>query len=553
MNGFRFLFGKIKVMILIGLPAVCLPSVEFDILLKNATIYDGSGQMPYTGSIGISGDRIEAIGAITGAKGKQELDLNGLAVAPGFINMLSWACRSLIEDGRSQSDIRQGVTLEVMGEGFSMGPLSDAMKAKRLNNQTDIKFDIEWTTLGQYLAYLEKRGVSTNVASFVGHGTLREYVIGMENRPATHEELQQMKELVKQAMQEGAVGFSSALIYQPSSYADTKELVELAKIASQYHGMYISHIRNEGSQLVESVQELISIARHAKVDSEIYHFKASGIANWHQLDEAIELIEKARSEGIQITADMYTYHASSTGLSVQLPDWVRDGGMEKVLTRLEDPLIREKILGEMKLSHPPENIMLLSFKNKALRKFSGKRLNEVAELSGKSPTETALDLIAEDKSRIGVAYFSMDEKNVAKKVALPWMSFCSDAGSYTTEGVFISQPTHPRAYGSFARVLGKFSRDEGLLTLQEAVRKLSALPAQNLKLEQRGMLKKGYFADVVVFDPEKIQDNATFQNPHQYATGMVHVWVNGVQVLNNGEHTQAKPGRFVMGPGVSKR
>ncbi|MDH5366466.1 MAG: D-aminoacylase [Cyclobacteriaceae bacterium] len=535
--------------VLILLISACTSHTDFDIILKNGTIYDGSGKTPFTGDIGISHDTIAAIGNLEDATGKQIRDLQGLAVAPGFINMLSWANVSLIEDGRSQSDIRQGVTLEILGEGRSMGPLNDTMKLKMVENQGDIKYDIKWTTLGEYLQYMEDKGVSTNIASFIGNGTVRQHVIGNENRPATPEELLEMKALVQHAMEEGAVGISSSLLYAPSGYANTEELIELAKVASKFNGMYISHIRNEGDQLLEAIEELITISREAKIPSEVYHLKASGQSNWHKMDSVIEKIEQARQEGLAVTADMYTYSASSTGLHVQLPDWVREGGVEATIQRLSDASLRDSILKDIEFTNPPDRILLTGFRNEALRKYAGKRLNEVADILGKSPEETMVDLIVEDDSRIQVVYFSMSEDNIKKKVALPWMSFCSDAGSYTNEGVFIKQITHPRAYGSFIRVLSKFSRDENVLTLQEAIRKLAALPAQNLKLKKRGMLKTGNYADIVVFDPNEIKDVATFEDPHQYSEGMVHVWVNGVQVLEDGNHTDAKPGRFIKGSG----
>lgn len=532
--------------------AACAPKTEYDIILKNGVIYDGSGEQSYVGDIAINSDTIAALGDLGDAIAKEVIELNGMAVAPGFINMLSWANSSLIEDGRSQSDIRQGVTLEVLGEGWSMGPLTDSMKIDMKADQVDIKYDIEWTTLGEYLQFLEDKGISTNVASFVGNGTVREYVIGMDNRPATAEELGKMKELVDVAMREGAVGISSSLLYAPSGYANTEELIELAKVAAKYDGMYISHIRNEGDRLLEAIDELITISREADIASEVYHLKASGRDNWQKLDSAIMMIEQARQEGLAVTADIYTYPASSTGLHVQLPDWVREGGVDATIERLANPDLRERILNEIEFSNPPESILLVGFKNEALRKYTGKRLDEVAAERGKTPAETMMDLIVEDDSRIQVVYFSMSEENIAKKVAVPWVSFCSDAGSYTNEGVFLKQSTHPRAYGSFIRVLGKYARDEQVISLEEAIRKLAHLPAQNLKIKKRGLLKVGNYADVVVFDPTEVKDKATFEEPHQYAEGVLHVWVNGTQVLKEGEHTGAMPGRFVKGPGFKE-
>lgn len=522
---------------------------DYDTILKNGLIYDGSGDKPYKADVAIKADTVAAIGDLSEFTAVETIDLNGLAVAPGFINMLSWANTALLEDGRSQGDIRQGVTLEVLGEGSSMGPLTDSMKLDMSTDQGDIKYEVKWTTLGEYLQYLEKKGISTNVASFVGNGTLRRYAVGNENRKATPEELDVMKGLVKQAMEEGAVGISSSLLYAPSGYADTQELIELAKVVSEYDGMYISHIRSEGSELLEAINELITISREANIAAEVYHLKASGQEYWNKLDTAIMLIEDARKAGLPVTADIYTYPASSTGLHVQLPDWVREEGVEATIKRLADSTLRERILSEIKFTNPPSSIMLVGFKNEELRKYTGMRLDAVAEELGKTPAEAMIDLIVEDDSRIQVVYFSMSEENIAKKVAVPWVSFCSDAGSYTNEGVFIKSSTHPRAYGSFIRVLGKYARDEKVITLEEGIRKLSSLPAQNLKLEKRGMLKPGYYADVVVFDPEKVNDKATFEKPHQYAEGVIHVWVNGTSVLKYGNHTGANAGRFVKGPG----
>ena len=469
------------------------------------------------------------------------------------MNMLSWANVALLEDGRSQSDIRQGVTLEVMGEGRSMGPLNPEMKERMKNNQGDIKYDVAWTTLGEYLQYLEDKGVSTNVASFVGNGTLRTHVIGFDNRPATPEEMDQMKALTQQAMEEGAVGISSSLLYAPSMYADTQELVELAKVAGEYDGMYISHIRNEGDRLLESIDELIQISREADIRSEVYHLKASSKQNWTKLDTAIAKIDSARNAGLPITADIYTYNASSTGLHVQLPDWARENGVDAMLERLGDPKNRKRAIDELEFRNGPETILLVGFRSEEMRKYMGKYLTEVAEEWGKSPEETLVDLLLQDQSRVQVVYFSMSEDNIKKKVALPWVSFCSDAGSYTNEGVFVQQSTHPRAYGSFIRVLGKFSRDEGVIPLEEGIRKLTSLPSDNLKLKKRGRLQVGHYADIVVFDPERVTDKATFTEPHQYAEGVIHVFVNGGHVLKDGEHTGATPGRFVKGPGYQSK
>ena len=527
----------------------CQTQTNYDTVLQNTTIYDGSGEEPYLGDIGITADTIAIIGKPNSLQGEKIIQLDGLATAPGFINMLSWANVSLLEDGRSQSDIRQGVTLEVMGEGSSMGPLTEEMKVDMKAGQVDITYDIPWTTLGEYLSYLEEKGVSTNVASFVGNGTLRRNVIGFENRSATSEELEQMKELTRQAMEQGAVGISSSLLYAPSSYANTEELISLAKVAGEYNGMYISHIRDEGDQLLESLNELIQISKKANISAEVYHLKASSKPNWYKLDLALAKIDSARKTGLPITADIYTYNASSTGLHVQLPDWVREGGIDAMLERLQQPEHRKRAIEELEFRNAPETILFVGFKNEALRKYMGKYLPEVAAELGKTEAETLVDLIIEDRSRIQVVYFSMSEENIKKKMAVPWISFCSDAGSYTNEGVFVKQSTHPRAYGSFIRVLGKFARDEEVISLAEGIRKLSSLPAANLKIKKRGQLMPGNFADIVVFDPKMVTDKATFTDPHQYAEGVIHVFVNGKAVLENGQHTGATPGRFVKGPG----
>jgi N-acyl-D-amino-acid deacylase len=543
--------------------AACSSGPQYDVIVRGGTIYDGSGSPGAVADLAIQGDTIAAIGDLSNASAPTVIEAAGLAIAPGFINMMCWSNESLIEDGRSQSDIRQGVTLEVMGEGSSMGPLNDAMKRDMRDGQGDIKYDIAWTTLGKYMQYIEKRGVSPNVASFIGAATPRIHVIGYDDRPPTDDELEEMQELVRQAMQEGAMGMASSLVYPPGFFAKTEELIALAEIAAEYDGLYASHLRSEGTALVEAVDELIRIAREAGIRAEIYHLKAAGKPNWPKLDEVIANVEKARAEGLDITADIYTYPAGATGLNASMPPWVQDGGFDASIQRMKDPETRKRIAREMnEWSGEWENmylqaggadgVLLASFKNDTLKPLTGKRLSEVAKMRGKSPEETAMDLIIEDDSRVGTIYFSQSEDNLRKKIQLPWVSFCSDSASMAPEGVFLKSNVHPRAYGSFARVLGMFTRDEKLLTLEQAVRKLAALPAETLKLDRRGMLKKGYFADVVVFDPAKIQDHATFEKPHQYATGMVHVFVNGGHVLKDGEHTGAKPGRFLRGPGADE-
>jgi N-acyl-D-amino-acid deacylase len=531
---------------------------RFDVVIRNGTIYDGSGSAPFRGDVAIKDDLIAALGANL-KKGTVEIDAGGLAVSPGFINMLSWGVESLIEDGRGESDLRQGVTLEVFGEGDSMGPLSDVMKADLLKRQGDIRYDIKWTTLGEYLEYLMERGVSPNVASFVGATTVRIHALGYEDRIASTGELAVMRELVRQAMEEGAVGLGSSLIYAPAFYAPTEELIELAKVVSKYDGLYISHIRSEGSRVLEAVDELIRTAREAKVRAEIYHLKVAGKSNWHRRDQVIAKIEAARREGLQITADMYPYAASGTGLDAIMPPWVQEGGHEEWVKRLKDPDMRRRVEEEMctptdewenmYLGTGPENMLLTAFKSEKLKPMAGKTLAAVAVMRGKSPPQTAMDLVIEDDSRVGTIYFSMSEADVRRNAASPWVSLGSDAGCISPEGVFMKTLPHPRAYGTFARFLGKYVRDEKVATLEDAVRRLTSLPAGNLKLKQRGMLKAGYFADIVAFDPTKIRDHATFEKPAQYSTGVVHVFVNGVPVVKDGDHTSAKPGRVVRGPG----
>jgi N-acyl-D-amino-acid deacylase len=549
------------ILTMFAVPA-CSSGPDYDIVIRHGTIYDGSGGNPIQGDVAIKGDTIAAVGAIGAGKGLTEIDATGLAVAPGFINMLSWAGTPLLADGRSQSDIRQGVTLEVFGEGTSGGPLTDAMKTEIIQQQGDIKYAIEWTTLKESLDHLVRKGVSTNVASFVGATTVRMHVLGQADRAPTAAELDTMRGLVAQAMKEGALGVGSSLIYAPAFYARTPELIALAKVAGEHGGIYISHMRSEGNRLLEAVDELITIAREARVPAEIYHLKAAGKANWGKLDEVIKKIEAARSEGLEISADMYTYTAGSTGLDAAMPPWVQEGGYQAWAAQLKDPAVRARVRREMAtpsndwenlfLAAGAEGTLLVGFKNEALKPLTGKTLAEVAKSRGKSPEDTAIDLVIEDGTRVQVVYFLMSEDNVHRQMALPWMSFGSDAGSMATEGVFLKSSTHPRAYGNFARVIGRYRR-EGILTLQEAVRKLTSQPARVLRLDRRGSLTAGHYADVAIFDPDKVQDHATFEKPHQYSTGMVHVLVNGVPVLKDGEHTGATPGRVVLGPGARPR
>lgn len=540
--------------------ACSAPAPDYDVLIRGGTVYDGSGDAPRTADVAIAGDTIAGIGDFASASARTTINAAGLAVSPGFINMLSWATESLIVDGRSLSDIRQGVTLEVFGEGNSMGPLNPQMKADMLARQGDVRFEIPWTSLGEYLDHLVERGVATNVASYVGATTVRVHEIGHEDRPPTPEELGRMQDLVREAMREGAVGVGSSLIYAPAFYADTDELIALASAAGEFGGGYISHLRSEGNRLMESVDELISIAREAGVRAEIYHLKAAGSENWAKLDEVIERVERAQEEGLEITADMYTYTAGSTGLDAAMPPWIHEGGHTAMIERLRDPETRARIATEMRTptdewenlllaAGSPDRALLVGFRQDSLKYLTGRTLADVAESRGTGIEETAMDLVVQDDSRVGTVYFMMSEDNVRRQVAIPWVSFGSDAGSLAPEEPFVRSSTHPRAYGNFARLLGRYVRDEGIIPLEEAVRKLTSLPAANLRLEGRGRLAPGYFADVVIFDPATITDHATFEEPHRLATGVRDVFVNGVQVLAEEEPTGATPGRVVRGPG----
>jgi N-acyl-D-amino-acid deacylase len=532
----------------------------FDIIIKGGGVYDGTGAEPRHVDLAIRGDRIAGLGDFKTTRAKAIIDANGLAVAPGFINMLSWSTESLIEDGRSQSEIRQGVTTEIMGEGESMGPVNDRVREHMLRKQADIKYEIKWKTLAEYLRYLETRGVSCNVASFIGATTIRENVIGFEDKAPTPQQLDEMRELVRKEMEAGALGIGTSLIYPPAFYAKTDELIELCKVAAKYQGKYISHMRSEGNRLLESLDELIRIGREAKIPAEVYHIKAAGQQNWSKMDNLLSRIEAAQKEGLKITADMYTYTAAGTGLDACLPPWTEDGGYPALFKRLRDPATREKIGAEVSKDSDewenlyigagsPDKILLFGFKSDKLKPLTGKSLAEVAKMRGKDPITTIMDLIAEDESRISTVYFLMSEENVKKELAKPWISFGSDEASEAPEGVFLKSNPHPRAYGNFARVLGKYVRDEKVIPLAEAIRRLSALPATNLGLDHRGFIKEGMFADIVVFDPATISDRATFEKPHQYVVGVRHVFVNGVQVVKDGEHTGAKPGRALWGPG----
>ena len=534
--------------------------VAYSVLISGGMIYDGSGGPPYVGDVGIKGDKIVYVGPHASGRAARTVNARGKAVSPGFINMLSWATESLIADGRGMSDTAQGVTLEVMGEGDSMGPWNPQMKRLEVARQSDIKYPIRWTTLGQYLEYLQRKGITPNVASFVGATTVRVHELGEKDVDPTPEQLKRMRALVRQAMKQGALGVGSSIIYAPASYAETPELIALTTEAAKCGGMYISHMRSEGNKLLEAIDELIEISRASGAPAEIYHFKQAGKPNWAKIDDAINRVEAARAKGLRITADMYTSTAGATGLDAAMPTWVQSGGLEEWIKRLKDPGVRARLVKEMRtpsndwenlllLSGSPDRVLLVAFKNPKLKLLTGKTLAEVAKMRGKSPEETAMDLVIEDGSRVGTIYFVMTEDNVKREVGLPWMSFGSDEASEAPEGVFLKSSSHPRAYGNFARVLAEYVRKDRVAELPDAIRRLSSLPATNLGIRQRGTLKPGYYADVVVFDPAKIQDHATFEKPKQLATGVDHVFINGVQVWRNGKHTGAKPGRFVRGPG----
>lgn len=536
----------------------------FDVIIRGGMVYDGTGGPGVRADVGIRGDRVAAVGNLASASAANSVDAAGMAVAPGFINMLSWSVDSLIIDGRSMGELKQGITTQIFGEGDSMGPLTEEMRKRRLSYQGDLKYDIPWTTLSEYLTYLEKKGISQNVASYIGATTIREYVIGLEDKKATPAQMQQMRELVRKEMEAGALGIGTSLIYPPAFYAPTEELIELCKVAAKYKGKYISHMRSEGNRLIEAVEELLRISREAGLPAEIYHLKAAGASNWDKMDKVIAMIEAARKRGQKITADMYTYPAGATGLDAAMPPWTQDGGYDALFKRLQDPATRKKIADAIRTpsndwenlyvaAGSPDRILLVEFKTDALKKYTGKTLAEVAKARGEDPVESIMNLVLEDKSRIGTVYFMMNEENIKKQIRQPWVSFGSDAGSMAPEEPFIKSSTHPRAYGNFARLLGKYVREEKVISLQEAIRRLSGLPATNLGLDHRGFLQVGMFADVVVFDPKTIADRATFEKPHQYAVGVRDVFVNGVQMLKDGEHTGKFSGRALWGPGKVAR
>jgi N-acyl-D-amino-acid deacylase len=549
----------VGVLILASSPRAEQPSPPLDVIIRHGTLYDGSGNAPVQADLGIRGDKIVAIGDLSKADAKTIIDATGLAVAPGFINMLSWSNETLLADGRGQGEIRQGVTTQIMGEGWSWGPVNPAIKKRMKAEQTDIKYEIEWTTLSDYLYFLERKGVSHNVASYLGATTVREYVLGLDNKKPNAEELDQMRRLVEREMRDGALGIASALEYSPAYFADTEELIELCKVAAKYKGKYISHMRSEGERLLEAIDEVIRISREAKIPAEIYHFKAAGQHNWPKMDAAIAKVQTARDQGLPISANMYVYTAGAAPLTACIPPWAREGGETSMLRRLRDPDSRNRLLDDIKNktdwpnfyrnAGSPQNILLVSFKKEKLKPLQGKTLAEIAKERKREPVDTLLDLLAEDESSIGTVYFITGEENIRKLVPLPWVSFGSDEASQAPEGVFLKSLPHPRAYGNFARVLGKYVRDEKLLPLEEAIRKLTSLPATNLGLDRRGSLKEGYFADVVVFDPKTIADGATYEKPHQYAVGVKHAVVNGALVLKDGEHTGAKPGKALWGAG----
>jgi len=532
---------------------------QYDIVITNGIVYDGSGDFPQDADIGIRGDRIVKIGTIHNTSGaKKVINAGGKAVTPGFINMLSWGAGSLLNDGRSMSGIKQGVTLELFGEGSSVGPLSEAMQRNRWGENPD---EYLWKTLGEGLLYLENNGVSTNVGSFVGATTLRIHQIGYNDREPAAEEMEKMKQLTDEAMREGAMGLGTSLIYAPAFYAKTDELIELAGVVGDYNGMYISHMRSEGNRLIESIDELIEIGQEAGVHAEIHHLKAAGRQNWDKLEEVIERVEAARNSGKPVTANMYTYDAAATSLAAIFPPWTQDGGHSAWIERLKDPETMEQIIEEIKtptdewenfyqMAGGGDGIILVGLRSDELQKYVGMTLSEVAaERGDEDEVRTAVDLTIEDNNRIGAIYYLMSEENVKRQIQLPWMSFGSDGGTFAAEGDVLNRQMHPRAWGNFARLLGKYVREEKLISLEEAIYRLTGLPASNLKLNDRGFLNEGYYADIVIFDPETIEDHATFENPHQYATGVEHVFVNGIQVLNDGEHTGKFPGRFVKGPG----
>jgi N-acyl-D-amino-acid deacylase len=541
----------------------CATAPTYDAIIRGGTVYDGTGAAGALADVAIAGDRIAAVGDLGNAKAETVIDARGKAVAPGFINVLSWATETLIEDGRGQSDLLQGVTLEVFGEGWSMGPLTDAMRAESLKQQGDIKFDIPWTSLGDYLGHLETRGVSPNIASFVGATTVRIHELGYEDRAPKPDELARMKDLVREAMREGALGVGASLIYAPAFYAKTDELIALTQAAAEFGGGYIAHMRSEGDRYLEAIDETIAIAKAANTRAQIYHLKPAGQANWGKSADGIAKLDAARADGVDITANIYTYTAGATGLYATMPPWVQEGGHDAWVARLKDPKIRKRVIAEMRapakgwenvyqLAGGAENVLLIGFKNEKLKPLTGKTLADVAKSRGTSPEDTIIDLIIEDDSRVDTAFFLMSEDNIRRNIAWPHLMFGSDEGAYTPDGVFLKSNAHPRAYGTFARLLGKYVRQEKVIPLEEAIRRLTSLSADNLRIKERGRLTPGHFADIVVFDPAAIGDKATFDKPHQLAAGVETVFVNGVLTVSGGAHTGAKAGRVVRGPGWTR-
>lgn len=538
----------------------------YDIVLRGGTIHDGSGNQPWTGDVAITHDTIVALAPQVAGGAKREIDVAGMVVSPGFINMMSWAPETLIEDGRSMSDLLQGVTLEVMGEGTSMGPLNDSMReAMEAGGVADaiggFRYPVTWRTLGEFLTWLESRGVTPNIASFVGAGTLRVHQVGFEDRAATPDELQAMCDLLEHEMAGGALGVASALIYPPETFYRTGELIALASVAGAHGGMYASHLRSEGSGLLDGVQELIDIARLARVRAEVYHFKAAGRSNWHKLPEAIGLIAAARAEGVAVTADVYPYDCSGTSLTTCFPPWAHAGGPDALRARLADPSARERIRIDLSradwenpfLDAGPENILVSGPLGPELADWVGCTLAELAGRHGRDPADIAMDVALRNRGDVFALFFDIDRDGVRLVAQQPWVSFCSDAESLSSEVAMQRGGIHPRAFGAFARVLGQLVRDEAVLPLPEAIRRMTSLPAANLGLRGRGLLRVGHFADVVAFEHELIADHATPQQPHRYATGMAHVLVNGTPVLRDGCHTGAQPGRFVRGPGARRQ
>ncbi|UPT61964.1 MAG: D-aminoacylase [Hyphomonadaceae bacterium JAD_PAG50586_4] len=558
----RTVFAALAALVLAGCATASGP--RYDVIIVGGTIYDGSGAAPFVGDVAIEDDRIAAVGDLSGASAEMRVDASGMAVAPGFINMLSWATETLLQDGRSQSDIRQGVTLEVMGEGWSMGPINDAMRRDMIDQQAFFHFDPTWTTLGEYLDTLERRGISTNVASFVGATTVRIHELGEADRPPTPEELARMQELVRQAMREGALGVGSSLIYAPAFYAETDELIALVAAAREFNGGYISHMRSEGDQYLQAIDELVTIARTTGARAQIYHLKPAGERNWDLSEAGLARLDAARAEGLDITANVYPYVAGATGLDAAMPPWVQEGGHDAWVARLRDPQIRARVLAEMRapttdweslyqLAGSAENVILIGFKNPALRIHTGQTLAQVAAARGASPEDTIIDLVIEDDHRVDTAYVLMSEENIERNLRWHHTMIGSDEGSYTPEEPFTQFNPHPRAYGSFARFLGYYVRERRVMPLEQAIQRLTSMPAQSIAISERGSLREGYYADVVVFDPATIADHATFAAPHAYATGVRDVFVNGEQVLRDGEHTGAMPGRVVRGPGWTER